>query len=107
MTSALANRYSIPTILGYRGETFLDAQKAHIAKLRAIKEYLHKAGGASDDLVIIVDGFDVLAQLPSESMIQRYFTLMAEADQRLADQRGIDVKELHRAGLRQTLLGNG
>ncbi|CZR44650.1 uncharacterized protein FPRO_14403 [Fusarium proliferatum ET1] len=104
VTSALANRYSIPTILGYRGETFLYAQKAHVAKLRAIKDYLHNAGGASDDLVILVDGFDVLAQLPAESMIQRYFTLMAEADQRLADQRGITVKELHRTGLRQTLL---
>ncbi|KAF5572329.1 hypothetical protein FPANT_13173 [Fusarium pseudoanthophilum] len=29
---------------------------------------------------------------------------MAEADQRLADQRGISVKELHRNGVRQTLL---
>lgn len=104
MTSALANRYSIPTILGYRGEIFLDAQKGHIAKLRAIRDYLHSVGGASDNLVIIVDGFDVLVQLPSEVMIQRYFTLMAEADQRLADQRGITVKELHRPGVRQTLL---
>ncbi|KAH7469716.1 hypothetical protein FOMA001_g14232 [Fusarium oxysporum f. sp. matthiolae] len=104
VTSALANRYSIPTILGYRGESFLDAQKAHIAKLRGIKDYLHNAGGASDDLVIIVDGFDVMAQIPAEAMIQRYFNLMAEADQRLADQRGITVKELHRTGVRQTLL---
>ncbi|KAF4494650.1 hypothetical protein FAGAP_9212 [Fusarium agapanthi] len=104
VTSALANQYSIPTILGYRGESFLDAQKAHIAKLRAIKDYLHNARGASDDLVIIVDGFDVLAQLPAEAMIQRYFTLKAEADQRLADRRGITVKELHRTGVRHTLL---
>ncbi|ENH70939.1 hypothetical protein FOC1_g10000988 [Fusarium oxysporum f. sp. cubense race 1] len=104
VTSALANRYSIPTILGYRGESFLDAQKAHIAKLRGIKDYLHNAGGASDDLVIIVDGFDVMAQIPAEAMIQRYFNLMAEADQRLADQQGITVKELHRTGVRQTLL---
>ncbi|KAF4961185.1 hypothetical protein FGADI_421 [Fusarium gaditjirri] len=104
VTSALANRYSISTILGYRGESFLDAQKAHIAKLRAIKDYLHNAEGASDDLVIIVDGFDVMAQLPAEAMIRRYFTLMAEADQRLADQRGVTVKELHRTGVRQTLL---
>ncbi|KAF5592844.1 hypothetical protein FPCIR_5527 [Fusarium pseudocircinatum] len=104
VTSALANRYSIPMILGYSGESSLDAQKAHIAKLRAIKDYLHNAEGASDNLVIIVDGFDVLAQLPAEVMIQRYFTLMAQADQRLADQRGITVKELHRTGVRQTLL---
>ncbi|KAF5548169.1 hypothetical protein FNAPI_8362 [Fusarium napiforme] len=98
VTSALANRYSIPTILGYRAEFFLDAQKTHIAKLHAIQNYLHNAGLASDDLVIIVDGFDVLAQLPAELMIQRYFILMAEADQRLTDQRGITVKELHRTG---------
>ncbi|KAM0192739.1 hypothetical protein ACHAPQ_008215 [Fusarium lateritium] len=104
VASALVNRYSIPTILGYRGESFLDAQKAHIAKLRAIKDYLHDSGGASDDLVIIVDGFDVMAQLPADEMIRRYFTLMAEADQRLADQRGITISELHRTGVRQTLL---
>ncbi|PNP74192.1 hypothetical protein FNYG_12241 [Fusarium nygamai] len=104
VTLALANRYCIPPILGYRGESFSDAQKAHIAKLRAIKDYLHNEGGASDDLVIIVDGFDVLAQLPADAMIQRYFTVMAEADQRLADQRGISVKELHRTGVRETLL---
>ncbi|KAJ4264417.1 hypothetical protein NW762_005616 [Fusarium torreyae] len=104
VASALANRYSIPTILGYRGEAFLDAQKAHIAKLRAIKDYLHNSGGAWDDLVIIVDGFDVMAQLPADAMIQRYFTLMADADQKLADQRGTTVKELHGMGVRQTLL---
>ncbi|KAF4454421.1 hypothetical protein F53441_3047 [Fusarium austroafricanum] len=45
-----------------------------------------------------------MAQLPAEAMIQRYFTLMAEADQRLADQRGITVNELHRTGVKQTLL---
>ncbi|WZH49681.1 uncharacterized protein QYS62_010887 [Fusarium acuminatum] len=87
-----------------RGESFLDAQKAHIAKLRAIKDYLHDSGGASDDLVIIVDGFDVMAQLPADEMIRRYFALMSEADQRLADQRGITINELHRTGVRQTLL---
>ncbi|KAM0338120.1 hypothetical protein ACHAPU_011448 [Fusarium lateritium] len=104
VASALINRYSIPTILGYRGESFLDAQKAHIAKLRAARDYLQDSGGASDDLVIIVDGFDVMAQLPADAMIQRYFTLMTEADQRLADQRGITINELHRTGVRQTIL---
>ncbi|KAF5668389.1 hypothetical protein FHETE_5325 [Fusarium heterosporum] len=104
VASALVNRYSIPMILGYKGESFLDAQKAHIAKLRAIRDYLHDSGGTSDDLVIIVDGFDVMAQLPAEAMIQRYFTLMVDADQRLADQRGITINELHRTGVRQTVL---
>ncbi|KAF5005458.1 hypothetical protein FDECE_8123 [Fusarium decemcellulare] len=104
VASALVNRYSIPTVLGYKGEGFMDAQRAHIAKLRAIRHYLRTSGGAKDDLVIIVDGFDVMAQLPAETMIERYFQMTAEADQRLADQRGITVKELHSRGLRQTLL---
>ncbi|RSL82818.1 hypothetical protein CEP51_004920 [Fusarium floridanum] len=102
--SALANRYSIPTILGYKGEGFMDAQRAHIAKLRAIRHYLQTCRGDKDDLVIIVDGFDVMAQLPAEAMIERYFSIMAKEDQILADQRGISVEELHASGIRQTLL---
>ncbi|EXK29486.1 hypothetical protein FOMG_13962 [Fusarium oxysporum f. sp. melonis 26406] len=105
VASALVNRYPIPTIVGYKGEGEYDAKKAHIAKLRAIKRYLYgPAGTEKDDLVIIVDGFDVLAQIPVEIVIERYFDLRAEADQRLADQRGITVEEVHSRGLRHTLL---
>ncbi|KAM5344288.1 hypothetical protein ACJ41O_012825 [Fusarium nematophilum] len=105
VASALVNRYPIPTIVGYKGEGDYDAKKAHIAKLRAIKRYLYsEAGAQADDLVVVVDGFDVLAQIPADAMVERYFNLMAEADQKLADQRGLTVEELHGMGLRQTLL---
>ncbi|KAK2469307.1 hypothetical protein H9L39_19024 [Fusarium oxysporum f. sp. albedinis] len=105
VASALVNRYPIPTIVGYKGEGEYDAKKAHIAKLRATKRYLYSPAGAEkDDLVIIMDGFDVLAQIPVEIVIERYFDLIAEADQKLADQRGITVEEVHSRGLRHTLL---
>ncbi|CRK19170.1 hypothetical protein BN1708_017729, partial [Verticillium longisporum] len=86
-------------------QTYFDAKAAHIAKLRAITRYLHgPTAGEDDDLVIVVDGFDVLAQIPAETLIQRYFDVAAAADQRLADQRGLTVEEVHSKGLRQTVL---
>lgn len=105
VASALANRYPTPTVVGYKGEGEFDAKKAHIAKLRSIKRYLDTTPGAKDDdLVVIVDGFDVLAQIPANAMIERYFETISEADRRLADLRGTSVEQLHADGLRQTII---
>ncbi|CRK38186.1 hypothetical protein BN1723_004412, partial [Verticillium longisporum] len=105
VASALVNRFPIPVLVGYKATGEFDAKAAHIAKLRAITRYLHgPAAGEDDDLVIVVDGFDVLAQIPAETLIQRYFDVAAAADQRLADQRGLTVEEVHSKGLRQTVL---
>jgi hypothetical protein len=60
-------------------------------------------GGKPDDLVIIGDGHDVMAQLPAEVMIERYFQMSTEADKRLANRFGISVEASRRRGLRQTL----
>ncbi|KAG7111060.1 hypothetical protein HYQ45_017254 [Verticillium longisporum] len=74
VASALVNRFPIPVLVGYKATGEFDAKAAHIAKLRAITRYLHgPAAGEDDDLVIVVDGFDVLAQIPAETLIQRYF----------------------------------
>ncbi|CRK30083.1 hypothetical protein BN1708_015740 [Verticillium longisporum] len=105
VASALVNRFPIPVLVGYKATGEFDAKAAHIAKLRAITRYLHgPTAGEDDDLVIVVDGFDVLAQIPAETLIQRYFDVAAAADQRLADQRGLTVEEVHSKGLRQTVL---
>lgn len=105
IASAILNRYAMPTMIGYKGEGEFDAKAAHIAKLRAVKRYLYsEAGEDEDDLVLVVDGFDVLAQIPAEAMIERYFSLMAEADQHLADMHGMTVEEAHSLGLRQSVL---
>ncbi|KAF5000340.1 hypothetical protein FGRMN_1808, partial [Fusarium graminum] len=103
--SVLANRYSIPTIIGYDGKDEYDAKAAHIAKLYSIQRYLHgPAGKYADDLVIVVDGHDVLAQLPVEVLIGRYFEIMKRHDQVLADRFGLTVAQAHEHGLRQSLL---
>lgn len=104
--SALANRYPAPVVVGYKGEGEFDAHAAHIAKLRVVSRYLHqfKEPGDEHDLVLVMDGFDVLAQAPAEHMIEQYFKIIESKDQQLADRFGITVEEAHSHGLRQTLL---
>ncbi|KAH7308679.1 hypothetical protein B0I35DRAFT_99834 [Stachybotrys elegans] len=110
VAAALANGYPIPRILGYKGKGKWDAHAAHIAKLRTIQRYLDNVdaitfGSAKDDdLVIVVDGYDALPELPAGVMIERYFDIVAAADEKLAAKRGISVPELRALGLQQTLL---
>ncbi|KAF9768659.1 hypothetical protein IL306_013969 [Fusarium sp. DS 682] len=105
VTSALINRYPAPYMVGWKGEGKYNASAAHTAKLYSIKKYLDELpnGGDDDDLVFFGDGYDVLAQLPVEVVIERYFKVAADADRRLADRFGITVEEAHRRGLKQTL----
>lgn len=105
VASALVNRYPVPYVIGWRGEGKYNATAAHFAKLYTIQRYLHDLpnGGEDDDLIIFGDGHDVVAQLPAEVMIERYFEVAADANRRLADRFGISVDELQDRGLKQTL----
>lgn len=105
--SSAAARYPVPILLGWKGEGEYDAAKTHLAKLRAIQDYLHGVsedkGKNDDDLVLIVDGYDIIMQLPPEIMIERYFTIAAEADDRLARQLNLTVEEAHAKGFKNTI----
>ncbi|KAJ4267647.1 hypothetical protein NW762_003759 [Fusarium torreyae] len=105
VASALVNRYPAPYMIGWKGEGQYNASAAHTAKLYSLKKYLDELphGGDDDDLVFFGDGYDVMAQLPAEVVIERYFQVTAEADRRLADRFGITVEEAHERGLKQTL----
>lgn len=56
-----------------------------------------------NDLVLIMDGYDMVMQLPAEIMIQRYFNLVAESDAYLARRYGLSVQDAHARGLRNTI----
>ncbi|KAH8179700.1 C6 zinc finger domain-containing protein [Sarocladium implicatum] len=105
ITSALLNRYPPPTLLGWKAKGDFDAKGNHIAKLLGISRYLHNVkDAADDDLVIVVDAFDVIAQTPAEATIQLYFDLIGAANERLAAQHGMTAEEARALGLYQSLL---
>ncbi|KAI9171831.1 hypothetical protein HJFPF1_01322 [Paramyrothecium foliicola] len=104
VVSAIANRYPVPMLLGWHGTGLLDAHKTHLAKLRVIQKYLRKLEDhEDDDLVVIVDGYDIIMQLPPQIMIERYFQMVEKADKRLADRFKISVDEARSQGIRQTI----
>ncbi|KFH46469.1 hypothetical protein ACRE_027080 [Hapsidospora chrysogenum ATCC 11550] len=104
LLSAAATRWPIPTILGWHGVGQFDAAVTHLAKIRAIDRYLQSLDPEDDDdLVVIIDGYDILMQLPPEIMIQRYFEVVERSDAALAKRFGVSVEEARSRGLRQTI----
>ncbi|KAL6891947.1 hypothetical protein GGI43DRAFT_205018 [Trichoderma evansii] len=104
LVSAAVNRYPVPTLLGWHGVNEFDAAKTHLAKVRAMEQYFNSIPPEEDDdLAIIVDGYDILIQLPPEILIERYFQVAERADAHLAQRFDVSVGELHRRGLRQTV----
>nr|CEG04759.1 unnamed protein product [Fusarium clavum] len=98
--SGLANRYPIATILGYNSEDQFNAKAGHIAKLYSIQRYLHGPSGKHEnDLVIVLDGHDILAQLPVEVIIERYFEIMGRHNKVLADRPGLFSKATQRTSM--------
>ncbi|EFY86315.1 hypothetical protein MAC_07619 [Metarhizium acridum CQMa 102] len=104
LASAAVNRYPVPTLLGWNGQGELDAAQTHLAKLRTMKRYLDSLDPEEDeDLVIMVDGYDIIHQLPVEVMVERYFNVAQKADIHLAERMGISVTELHERDMKQTV----
>lgn len=105
VASALLNRYPAPVLVGWKAKGDLSSKGNHIAKLRNMARYFHSLKDASDDdLVIVVDAFDILAQIPAEATIELYFRMMREANEHLAARHGLSVEEARRRGLYQSLL---
>lgn len=64
----------------------------HSAKIHKVLEYLKKfPKEQDDDLVLMVDGFDVWFQLPPEVLIRRYFDTIKKQNALLAAKYGADV----------------
>ncbi|RCI12259.1 hypothetical protein L249_1339 [Ophiocordyceps polyrhachis-furcata BCC 54312] len=104
LVSSIVNRYPVPMLLGWNGVGELDAAQTHLAKLRAMKRYLHSLPEQEDDdLAVIVDGYDIIHQLPAEIVVERYFDVANRADGQLADRLNMSVADARNGNLRQTL----
>ncbi|KAH6693655.1 hypothetical protein F5X68DRAFT_46209 [Plectosphaerella plurivora] len=89
LVSSTVNRYGPPVIAGWHGEGALDAAETHLAKVRAVSYYLDNLPpAADDDLILLLDGYDVQLQLGPDVLIDRYYQAAALEDERIIQQLG-------------------
>lgn len=62
---------------------------SHIAKIQNTLKYLNNLGESrDDDLVLMVDGYDLWFQLPVDVLVSRYYEIVAQTDARLIKRYG-------------------
>lgn len=84
--------YPSATLVNYEkkfdGDTW--DKGTHTGKVRGVYDFLSdKRKVKDDDLVLIIDGYDVWFQLPPEIMIRRYHAMVTEANVRLRGRYGM------------------
>ncbi|EFX05135.1 hypothetical protein CMQ_1771 [Grosmannia clavigera kw1407] len=88
VSSALLG-YPPAVLSGWNGTGELDAAVTHLAKVRNVVRYFDSLPPtADDDLFLIIDGYDVIMQLPPDVLIRRYFAVTAAANVKLAARFG-------------------
>lgn len=92
--SAFILNYPAPTLINY-GKNFTGDtwdKGTHTGKIRGVYDFLINAKHVADqDLVLIVDGYDVWFQLPPEVLIERYNSITRRANERLRKQYGVST----------------
>jgi hypothetical protein len=105
LLSAAVLNYPSPVLINWGAvENKEDAYVQHLAKVWTILAYLdhlHETG-KKDDLVLIVDGFDIYFQLPPEVILKRYFEENERADRRAEALVGKEKFKEH--GIKQTVI---
>lgn len=106
MVSAGILGYPDPVIVNW-GENFDDPKYveggSHLAKVTGITRYLNSLHKDMDeDLVLMVDGYDIWLQLRPQTLIDRYFSVNARADARIAREIGADAQAEH--NIRQEII---
>ena len=101
LLSSFVLSYPSPTLVNY-GKLF-DGEGwdngTHIGKIQGTYDFLSTARHVKDDdLVLIIDGYDVWFQLPPQIMIKRYHKMMDNADKRLRTRYGMAPAEKHGKG---------
>lgn len=105
MLSAQVLGYPTPILINYGDKEAQDAYVQHLAKVEGILHYLEQLEASdeyAEELVLIVDGFDVVMQLRPDVLIKRYYQVNAAADERAIETYGEDLVKQH--DIRQTIV---
>ena len=89
--------YPAPTLINWGGEEDPeDEYAAHLAKVQGVLDFLDGfAPEQQDDLLLMVDGYDVWFQLPLDILVGRYNALVAQLEDRNRQQFSNEVLERH------------
>lgn len=96
LLSAAVLSYPPVVLLDWHGEGEFNAAEDHLAKLRGPLRYFDSLPASSDDdLVLLVDGYDVIFQLGPDVLLQRYHETIRSSNARLEAQFGKEHVEKH------------
>lgn len=105
LLSAQILGYPTPVLINYGDHEEKDPYKQHLGKVEGILKYLEQIEQSdeyAEDLVLIIDGFDVWFQLRPDVLIKRYYDINAAADARAVERYGQELVDLH--DIRQTVI---
>ncbi|KAG9876973.1 hypothetical protein KCV02_g21339, partial [Aureobasidium melanogenum] len=76
--------YPTPVLINWGAHEEANPYKQHLAKVETLLAYMKRLKPISkeDDLVLILDGYDVWFQLRPDVLLKRYFEMNANLDQR-------------------------
>jgi len=83
--------YPAPILINYGATEAEDPYVQHLAKVQGIANYLDlllKRAEHSEELVLVVDGYDLWFQLPPDVLLSRYYDVIAKADIQAANTYG-------------------
>ncbi|CAI6342218.1 unnamed protein product [Periconia digitata] len=85
LLSASILQYPPPTLIDWKGEGEFNAAGSHLAKIHGTLRYLDALPKDQDnDMVLMLDGYDIVFQLGPEVLLQRYFAEIDTSNARLA-----------------------
>ena len=106
LLSAAILGYPTPVIINWEqkfDDTSLVEGGSHLGKITGVLEYLQSLPAWNeDDLVLMIDSYDLWLQLRPQTLLDRYFDINRRADERMRSELGPKVAEKH--GIRQEIV---
>ena len=103
LLSTIVLNYPPPILINWDAVETDNPFLMHLGKIDKVLAYLeHFSEKQDDDLVLMVDGYDVWFQLPPEVLIRRYFDVIETQNERIEAMYGSKVAKEN--DLRQTVL---
>lgn len=91
--------YSTPTLLGWQQEfekPGILGGGSHVAKVSKVLQYLESLPQENEnDLVFMMDAYDIQIQLPQATLVQRYYSSQQAAQDRLKESMGRRTASRH------------